>query len=302
MNELVTRAGVLIEALPYIKKFAGKTFVIKYGGQAMVSQDLKESVVMDIILMKYIGINPIIVHGGGAEVTHLMKRLGMKAHFANGLRVTDKETMELVEMVLAGKVNKDIVALFNRQGGKAVGLCGKDANLFTCQKYAPVPVQTEEGEGLVDLGFVGDITQVNPELVHLLCQEGYIPVISSVGTTEEGDSVNINADHAAGHLAAALGAEKLILLTDVEGIFLDQDDPATLISALPQAEALRLMASGEINAGMIPKVEACLLGLKGGVHRTHIINGCIPHALVLEIFTDSGIGTMVTGEEENHES
>ncbi len=295
---LVARAGVLIEALPYIKKFAGKTFVIKYGGQAMVTQALKESVVIDIILMKYIGINPIIVHGGGAEVTHLMERLGMEARFVNGLRVTDKETMELVEMVLVGKVNKEIVTLFNGQGGKAVGLCGKDANLFSGRKYAPVPVKNGEGQEMADLGFVGDITQVNPDLVHLLCQEGYIPIISSVGATEEGESLNINADHAAGHLAAALKAEKLILLTDVEGIFLDPHNPGTLISALSQAEAKRLMASGEINKGMIPKVEACLRALEGGVNRTHIINGCMEHSLLLEILTHRGIGTMVTGEED----
>ncbi len=296
MYELVARAGVLIEALPYIKKFAGKTFVIKYGGQAMVSQDLKESVILDIILMKYIGINPIIVHGGGAEVTHLMERLDMKARFANGLRVTDKKTMELVEMVLVGKVNKDIVGLFNSQGGKGVGLSGKDGHLFLGKKHDPVEVKTAAGRDMVDLGYVGDITRVNPELVNLLCKEGYIPIISPVGVTEEGESLNINADHAAGHLAAAIQAEKMILLTDVEGILLDQNNPKSLISVLPQARALSLIESGEISAGMIPKVEACLLALKGGVHRTHIIDGCIPHSLLLEIFTDSGIGTMVTGE------
>ncbi len=299
MQELVDRAQVLIEALPYIQKFAGETFVIKYGGQAMVSCELKKSVVLDIILLKFIGINPIIVHGGGAEVTQLMERLGMKAKFVNGLRVTDKEAMELVEMVLVGKVNKEIVGLFNSQGGQAVGLCGKDAELLVGEKHAPLTCKNATGEEeQVNLGFVGEVTHVNPHLLQTLCQQGYIPVISPVGVTAEGESLNINADHAAGHLAAALKAAKLILLTDVAGIYKDPQDEKSLISVLPEKEALELIDQGKINSGMIPKVEACLTALRGQVKRAHIIDGRIPHSLLLETFTHGGIGTMVTGEAE----
>ena len=292
MNELIGKAEVLIEALPYLRTFADKTFVIKYGGQAMVSQELKKSVMMDIILLKFIGINPIVVHGGGSEVTHLMDRLGKEAVFANGLRVTDAETMELVEMVLVGKVNKEIVGLINQFGGKAVGLSGKDSNLLVARRRPPERVNGSDQ--LVDLGFVGDITKVNPGVIHTLSQQGYIPVISSVGVGLEGESLNINADHVAGELAAALSAEKLMLLTDVEGIFADSSDATSLISSLPRAKALEMIEEGKINKGMIPKVEACLTALEHEVQRTHIVDGRILHSLLLEIFTDHGIGTMVT--------
>ncbi len=293
MKELIAKAEVLIESLPYLRTFADKTFVIKYGGQAMVSGELKKSVMMDIILLKYIGINPIVVHGGGAEVTHLMERLGKKAVFVNGLRVTDKETMDIVEMVLVGKVNKEIVTLVNQFGGKGVGLSGKDSNLLVgCRR----PPEKVNGSGqVIDLGYAGDITQVNPGVIHTLSAQGYIPIISSVGVGPEGESLNINADHVAGELAAALSAEKLILLTDVEGIFSDPSDPQSLISSLPKEKALAMIEEGKINKGMIPKVEACLTALESDVKRTHIIDGRLPHSLLLEIFTDHGIGTMVTG-------
>ncbi|MCW3490074.1 acetylglutamate kinase [Dethiobacter alkaliphilus] len=293
MDKLIGKAEVLIEALPYLRTFADKTFVIKYGGQAMVSQELKKSVMMDIILLKYIGLNPIVVHGGGSEVTHLMDRLGKEAVFANGLRVTDAETMELVEMVLVGKVNKEIVSYINQYGGKGVGLSGKDSNLLVASRRPPEQLN---GSGqLVDLGYVGDITKVNPDVIHTLSKQGYIPIIASVGVGLEGESLNINADHVAGELAAALAAEKLMLLTDVEGIFADPDDPKSLISSLPRAKALEMIEEGKINKGMIPKVESCLTALEHGVQRTHIVDGRIPHSLLLEIFTDHGIGTMVTG-------
>ncbi|NLM46529.1 MAG: acetylglutamate kinase [Firmicutes bacterium] len=292
VKALIDKAKILIEALPYIRTFADKTFVIKYGGHAMVSDELKKSVMMDIILLKYIGINPIVVHGGGTEVTQMLKRLGKETVFANGLRVTDAETMEVVEMVLTGKINKEIVSLINRHGGKAVGLSGKDSNLLVARRRPPERVSGSDE--LVDLGFVGEIVRVNPDVIHSLSREGYIPVISSIASGPDGESLNINADHVAGELAAALGAEKLILLTDVEGIFASADDPSTLISSLPKDQALAMIEAGKINKGMIPKVEACLTALEHNVKRTHIIDGRLPHSLLLEIFTDHGIGTMVT--------
>jgi acetylglutamate kinase len=292
LKELIAKAEVLIESLPYIRTFANKTFVIKYGGQAMVSDELKKSVMMDIILLKFIGINPIVVHGGGSEVTRLMERLGKEAVFANGLRVTDEETMEMVEMVLVGKINQEIVGLINQFGGKAVGLSGKDSDLLVARRRPPEKIN---GSGVVvDLGFVGDIIKVNPEVLHILSNQGYIPVISSIGVGLEGESLNINADHVAGELAAALTAEKLILLTDVEGIFKEQGDQSSLISTLTREKALSMIQDGKINKGMIPKVEACLTALEHEVHRTHIIDGRLSHSLLLEIFTDHGIGTMVT--------
>jgi acetylglutamate kinase len=293
MDALIAKAGVLIEALPYIRNFAGKTFVIKYGGQAMVNDELKNSVAQDIILLKFIGINPIVVHGGGKEITALMEKLGKKARFIGGLRVTDKETMETVEMVLVGKVNKEIVNLLNRHGGRAVGLSGKDSNLLVARKRPPVQIVLDGEERTVDLGCVGDVVTVSPQVINTLSQNGYIPVISSVGVSPEGEGLNINADHVAGELAAALQAEKLIILTDVEGIFSDPEDPATLISSISRQKAREMIISGEISTGMIPKVEACVRALNNNVSRTHIIDGRLRHSMLLEIFTDKGIGTMV---------
>ena len=293
MKELIAKAEVLIEALPYIRAFADKTIVIKYGGQAMINDDLKKKVIVDIILLKYIGLNPILVHGGGTEITRLMERVGKKAEFQGGLRVTDKETMELVEMVLVGKVNKEIVGLINQYGGKAVGLSGKDSNLIIAQKRPPESLVVEGEEKIVDLGYVGDITKINPEVVKALSQQGYIPVISTIGVDLNGESLNINADHVAGEIAAALSAEKLMILTDVEGIFEDPQDTSSLISSLPREQALDMIKRGKISEGMIPKVEACLQALEHEVRRTHIVDGRISHSLLLEIFTDEGIGTMV---------
>jgi acetylglutamate kinase len=293
MDSLIAKAGVLIEALPYIRKFAGKTFVIKYGGHAMVSEELKNSVTQDIVLLKFIGINPIVVHGGGGEITALMEKLGKKAFFAGGLRVTDKETMEVVEMVLIGKINQEIVSLLNKHGGRAVGLSGKDSNLLMARKRPPVQVFVEGKEQSIDLGCVGDVVTVSPEVINTLSSNGYIPVISSVGVSPEGEGLNINADHVAGELAAALGAEKLIILTDVEGILEKPEDPGSLISSLHRQKVREMIISGKISSGMIPKVEACVRALNNNVSRTHIIDGRISHSMLLEIFTDKGIGTMV---------
>ncbi|NMB34849.1 MAG: acetylglutamate kinase [Firmicutes bacterium] len=293
VETFIAKAEVLIEALPYIRNFAGKTFVIKYGGQAMVSAEMKNLVAQDLVLLKFIGINPIIVHGGGKEITILMEKLGKEASFVNGLRVTDQETMELVEMVLVGKVNKEIVSLLNKHGGKAVGLSGKDSNLLACRRKLPLKIDENGAEQIVDLGYVGDILKINPEVIQTLSGNGYIPVISSVGAGTEGESLNVNADHVAGELAAALQAEKLIVLTDVEGIFAQEDDPDTLISTLSRRKAQEMIISGEISAGMIPKVEACIRALNNDVARTHIIDGRLSHSILLEIFTDKGIGTMV---------
>jgi len=294
LQELIAKAEILIESLPYIRAFADKTIVIKYGGQAMVNKDLKKRVMIDIILLKYIGLNPIVVHGGGAEVTSLMERVGKKAEFVNGLRVTDKEAIELVEMVLVGKVNKEIVGLVNQYGGKAVGLSGKDSNLIIAQKRAPESMVVDGEEKIVDLGYVGDVVKINPEVVNTLSKQGYIPVIATLGVDLNGESLNINADYVAGELAAAISAEKLMLLTDVEGIFEDPEDEATLISSLPREQALDMIKRGKISQGMIPKVQSCLKALEHEVRRTHIVDGRIPHSLLLEIFTDEGIGTMVT--------
>jgi acetylglutamate kinase len=284
MNPPCDRARILVEALPYIRRYSGRTFVIKYGGAAMVDEGLKQSVMQDLVLMHYVGLRPVLVHGGGPEITDVMKRLGKEATFVHGLRVTDEETVEIVEMVLAGKTNKGIVSLIQRHGGKAVGLSGKDGNLFVARKML--------ADG-IDIGFVGEVIEVNTEILETLSHAGYIPVISSVAVGAEGETFNVNADHVAGKLAARLGAEKLILLTDIRGILDDVHDPNSLISELHMAGALALIESGKVDKGMIPKVEACLMALEGGVPRTHIIDGREPHALLTEIFTDTGVGTMI---------
>ena len=260
----------------------------------MVNDAIMESVVVDIVLLKYIGIKPILVHGGGKEVSELMHRLGKKPHFVDGLRVTDDETMEIVEMVLMGKVNQRIVSLLNRHGGNAVGLSGRDAGLFTATRKGPQPVNGDKNGPAVDLGRVGEIRRVNPALLHTISNNGYIPVISSIAAGPEGEALNINADHVAGALAAALGAEKMIILTDVEGVYRKKESGLDFISTITESEIRALIAEGLINGGMIPKVEACLQALERGVNGAHIIDGRVSHSLILEIFTDAGIGTMVT--------
>ncbi len=278
------RAAVLIEALPYLRRFFGKTLVIKYGGNAMIDDQLKEQVMQDIALLHYVGIRPVVVHGGGPEISALMRQMGHEPTFVGGLRVTDAATMEIVEMALTGKTNKNIVARLNQQGATAVGLSGKDANLLVARKL-------ESPKG--DLGFVGEIMQVNADILTLLVGQGYIPVISSVAIGEDGESYNVNADHAAGAIAAAVGAEKLVMLTDVEGLYADYPDRSTLISEMDTARAREMLQTGRAEKGMIPKLEACITALEGGVSRAHLIDGRHPHALLIEIFTDTGVGTMV---------
>jgi len=293
MNNAVEKANILIEALPYIRKFYGKTVVIKYGGHAMINDELKQAVIKDVVLMKLIGINPVLVHGGGPEITDMLNRLDIPSHFVAGCRVTDPATMEIVEMVLVGKINKEIVAQINRHGGKAVGLSGKDANLIQAVKKMSKAVDSKGNETLQDIGLVGDVKKINPEIIQTVIHEGYIPVVAPVGVGEEGESYNINADYVAGEIAVALHADKLILLTDVEGIFENYNNKDTLISELRLSEVQNKIAGGVISGGMIPKVECCVQAIRGGVKTTHILDGRIPHSILLEIFTDKGIGTMV---------
>lgn len=284
MQAVMEKAQILTEALPYIKEYHGKTVVIKYGGAAMEREDLKEVVATDIVLMKYVGLNPVIVHGGGPEISRQMKAMGKEAKFVNGLRVTDKETIDIVKMVLVGKINKEIVSLINRHGKLAVGLSGDDGNLISAKK--------KEIDG-VDLGFVGEVTSINQKVLSNLIKDDFIPVVATVGAGEDGMSYNINADKVAGEIAAALRADKVIFLTDVDGLYRDFEDKDSLISELKLADCERKLAAQEISQGMIPKVEGCVTAIKSGVKRAHILNGTIPHALLLEIFTDKGVGTMI---------
>ncbi|MBE9189039.1 acetylglutamate kinase [Gloeocapsopsis crepidinum LEGE 06123] len=281
-----TRVRVLSEALPYIQQFAGRTVVVKYGGAAMKDSSLKDKVIRDIVFLSYVGLRPIVVHGGGPEINSWLDKLGIEPQFKNGLRVTDAATMDVVEMVLVGRVNKEIVSLINRAGGSAVGLCGKDGNLI---KARP---QGQEG-----IGFVGEVTNMDVNILEALVKSGYIPVVSSVAADETGQAYNINADTAAGELAAALGAEKLILLTDTPGILKEYKDPSSLLHKLDIQQARELISQGVVSGGMIPKVNCCVRSLAQGVHAAHIIDGRIPHALLLEIFTDSGIGSMIVASE-----
>ncbi len=294
----IAKANVLIEALPYIKAFAGKTVVVKYGGAAMSDEELKRSVVLDIILMRYVGMQPVVVHGGGPEISRAMELAGLKPTFVGGLRVTDQETMKIVDMVLVGQINQELVALINQQGGSAVGLSGKDAGLIRAKKARPVQTSPQPsdvvltGEQGVDLGFVGEVVGVNDRILRALERDGFTPVVAPTGVDESGVTYNINADLAAGEIAGALHAEKLVLLTDTDGI-LDAD--GKLIPTLTRDGIKRLIADGTISKGMLPKVQACLTALDGGVRKTHIINGTIPHALLLEIFTPEGVGTEIIG-------
>lgn len=290
-NSLET-AAVLIETLPYMQDFYGKTVVIKYGGNAMINSELKNSVIQDITLLKYVGMKPIVVHGGGPEITSVLNKLGKKTEFISGLRVTDEETVSIAEMVLVGKINTEIVNLLNRHGSKAVGLSGKDANLIGAKKHF-AEVHENGKVTMVDIGFVGEVEQINTDILNTLIDSGYIPVIAPIGVGKNGESYNINADYVAGEVAGALGAEKLIMLTDVEGIYRDYQDKNSFLSSLSLGEAQKMIEEGCIAGGMIPKVETCIKALQGGTGKTHIIDGRQPHSILLEIFTSQGIGTQV---------
>jgi acetylglutamate kinase len=286
MKDLLAKAEVLTEALPYIKRTSGKKVVIKYGGAAMTDAKLREQVASDIVLMKLVGINPVIVHGGGPEITSYMERLNMKVEFFNGLRVTTDEAMELVRMVLVGKVNPELVSAINVHGRYAVGVSGDDGNLVTAKQRDP------------RLGRVGDVSAIDTTIIDKLIEDDFIPVVATVAAGEDGGSYNVNADSVASELAVALDADKVIFLTDVDGLYGDFEDPASLISALTPDEAEEMIVNDLLGGGMVPKVAACVAALRGGVRRAHILNGTVPHALLLEVYTDEGVGTMIaeTGE------
>lgn len=279
------RAKVLVQALPYIQEYAGKVVVIKYGGNAMVNEELKDSVMRDIVLLSLIGVKVVLVHGGGPEITEMLNKIGKKSKFVNGLRVTDKETVDIVQMVLAGKVNKSLVSLIENKGGSAIGLSGMDGHLITATVKNP------------KLGFVGEITEVNVRPILDVLDKGYIPVVSTVGCDAEGNAYNINADTAAAKIAGELRAESLISMTDIAGILANKEDPNTLIPVIHSSEAPQLIHNGTINGGMIPKVECCMNALRWGVNRVFIIDGRIPHAILIEMLTNEGIGTMFLGDE-----
>ncbi|MGN0938397.1 MAG: acetylglutamate kinase [Selenomonas sp.] len=286
------KAAILVDALPYIQEFYGKTVVIKYGGNAMVSDDLKEKVMEDIALLKYIGVRPVIIHGGGPEITGFLKKVGKETSFVSGLRVTDEETVEIAEMVLDGKVNSEIVNLLNHRGVKAVGISGKDAGLIRAKKKLAT-VYDGDDKKKVDIGYVGQVEDVDTGILDDLLEGGYIPVIAPIGVDEDGMSYNINADYVAAEIAGALHAEKLLLLTDIEGVYKDYHDKTTFLSSLTQSEAREYIKTGVISGGMIPKIEACLRALDAGAGKSHIIDGRLPHAILLELLTSKGIGTQV---------
>ena len=278
------RAEVLTQALPYIKRYVGKTVVVKYGGNAMINPDLKQQVMDDIVLLWLIGVKVVLVHGGGPEITNMMDKLGKKPTFVDGLRVTDKETVDIVQMVLAGKVNKTLVTMLEKRGGKAIGLCGMDGNLIEAK------MKDEK------FGYVGEVTKINIDAVTDILEKGYIPVISTLGCDAEGNAYNINADTAAAHIAGALEAERFILMTDIAGILKDKDDPSTLIPEISLAEADKLFESGVISAGMIPKVQCCVTAIKAGVKNVVIMDGRVHHSILMELLTNEGAGTLVKGE------
>lgn len=295
MDKLIKKADILIESLPYIRNFAGKTIVIKFGGSAMVAEELKEGFAEDVVLLKYVGLNPIIVHGGGPQINKMLETLGIEAKFIHGVRVTDKPTMEIVEMVLGGGINKEIVALLNQHGGKAVGLTGKDGGLFTTKSFNPKSLfHRYSGSTEVlqseNYGLVGEVSHVNSELLLTLQNANFIPVIAPIGVDAKGHTHNINADLVAGSLAAALKAEKLLMLSDVKGI---RNEKGSHVSTLPRKDMEQMVKKKVIKEGMLPKVHACLSALQGGVQKAHIIDGRVPHAILLEIFTDKGIGTEI---------
>ena len=293
LEENKAKAQHFIECLPYVQKFHGKTIVVKYGGNAMLNEELKEAVFRDIILMNLIGIRTVLVHGGGPDIEDYLKRLDIKSDFKSGLRVTDEAVMETVSMVLVGKVNQNTVSEINRLGGKAVGLSGKDGSMLRCvKKYAKI----KDGNGIhkVDIGMVGEVQQVDCTLINGMLDDLYIPVIAPIGTDDEGHTYNVNADIAAGKIASALGAMKLFVLTDVEGLYRDFNDKSSLITRLSVDDVEDLVKAGSISKGMIPKLESCVNAIRDGVENVHIIDGRVPHSLLLELFTDSGIGTMLT--------
>ena len=284
MKSIINKAEILTEALPYIKKFSGITVVIKYGGAALVNEEIKSTIIKDIALMKFVGFKPVVVHGGGKDINKALERVGIEPQFKDGLRVTDEETMEVVQEVLVGKVNKSLVTELCLQGINAVGVCGKDSGFMTVKKATP--------NGL-DLGLVGEVTEVDTTLINTLLDNDFVPVISTVGVDEEGNSYNVNADYAAVAVAGALNAEKLVFITDVAGVMRDVNDPNSVISTTNTAEINELIADGTIAGGMIPKVQCCLAGVNAGVKNVHILDGRIAHCLILEIFTNKGIGTLI---------
>src|SRR3990172_10677491 len=290
MESFIGKAEVLMEALPYIRRFYGKTFVIKYGGNAMVDEELKASFARDMVLLKYVGINPVVVHGGGPQIDQTLQKMGISSSYVRGMRVTDAETVDIIEMVLVGKVNKEIVSLINHHGGMAVGLSGKDGGLIRARKMNVTVASNGEPPEIIDIGLVGEIVGINPMVINTLDENKFIPVIAPVGAGEDGETYNINADLVAGQIAEALGAEKLILLTDVDGV---KDKKGELLSTLKINQARKLIQEGVVADGMIPKVECCIEALKGGVGKTHIIDGRVKHAVLLEIFTKEGVGTEV---------
>ncbi len=286
------KAAILVEALPYIQEFFGRTIVVKYGGNAMINEDLKEKVMQDIALMKYVGIRPVVVHGGGPEITGFLKKVGKESSFVSGLRVTDEETVEIAEMVLDGKINSEIVTLLNQRGVRAVGLSGKDAGLIQAKKKLATVYEGEDKKK-VDIGYVGTVKQVDVSILNDLLDQGYVPIVAPIGVGEDGESYNINADYVAAEIAGALQAEKLLLLTDIEGIYKDFEDKSSFISTMTLNEAKEYIKTGVISGGMIPKTEACLRALEAGARKTHIIDGRLDHSIILEIFTSKGIGTQV---------
>ncbi len=288
MEELIKKAGILIEALPYIQKLYNKTVVIKYGGNAMINEDLKHSVMEDVTLLKYVGMHPVVVHGGGPDISAALKTYQIESKFVGGLRVTDAQTMAVAQMVLVGKTNKEIVSLLNQYGGKAVGICGIDGSLIECE-----PLDRDADGNPVDLGYVGKIVKVNTELLMKLTNDEFIPVVAPIGMDKNGQSYNINADTVAGAVAAAVSAEKLMFLTDVEGV---KDTEGNIIYSMTPEKANALIDDGTISGGMIPKVQGCIDAVEQGVKRVHIIDGRILHSILLEIFTDTGIGSMFTHE------
>ncbi len=294
---MLKRENILIEALPYIREFSDSIMVIKMGGHAIVDPVIMDQIVEDIVLLKFVGIRPVIVHGGGPEITEKMERMGKKPEFVSGLRVTDDETLEIARMVLVGNVNSKIVSLISKHGGKGVGLSGSDGRIIVGRKMAPQRVNVKGVEKEIDLGWVGETELINPELLLILAEKGYIPVISPIATDEKGNDLNVNADTVAGDIAASLKARKLISLTDVPGILRNPNDPETRISRIEFEEIETLIAENIISGGMIPKVKSSAFAIAGGVAQVHIIDGSMPHSLLLELFTHEGIGTMIHRKE-----